>query len=110
MSTTPEPEVTYSISWAELLSSTPPRGKVFAVPDLAEQRNGTYYIAEPELQLHCDSESCNGLRFFTALSGDIFASMERTTAFIRYGCRNCGRKIKMFAFIFYRETPTKEKS
>jgi hypothetical protein len=56
-----------------------------------------WYFNLPLIELHCATESCNGIRFFE--SSDIY-HLERGKAaqhFVTYVCRNCKRQFKTYA-------------
>ena len=56
-------------------------------------------ISAPDLQLYCDDESCNGIRYYRYESGDrtIYNNGNSKNAFLHYVCANCQRSKKMFA-------------
>jgi hypothetical protein len=75
----------------EFLESTP--------PDFAEEvsqrsynkpSTGSLCLNEPDLQLHCDSNKCDGVRTYYCTSSDIYLENEKTNyKFMTYACRNC---------------------
>jgi hypothetical protein len=59
---------------------------------------------EPELQLHCTHEACNGLRSFRCID----STLHRTTddlnyLFLEYACSNCKQSRKLFSLFYYAE-------
>ena len=56
-------------------------------------------MRRPEIQLHCDHENCNGVRFFRCISDqdDRLGSKEYTFFYITYRCSNCQRVVKTFS-------------
>ena len=55
---------------------------------------------EPDIQLHCPSELCGGMRVFGCDSDTRFVNKNNwTTVFVTYKCRNCQRQTKVYALI-----------
>lgn len=59
---------------SEFLESTPPNQRIH-ISDLVKVTGSsyggyTYYVRTPEIQLHCDHDNCNGIRFFRCISGE----------------------------------------
>jgi hypothetical protein len=88
------------ISFKQFLESVPPLTNR-TISDLGGKK---YYsggkftqwdLAAPEIYLHCDSETCNGLRFFRSSEKTVSANGDCT--FLSYRCRNCGSTLKTFA-------------
>jgi hypothetical protein len=61
----------------------------------------TVYLATPDIQVHCDSDTCKGTRFFDCTNGK-YTQPGRgwTQTFLDYSCRNCKRQRKLFALLF----------
>ena len=83
-----------------------------APPDFAEEvcerserksNHGTgLYLSEPDLQLHCESQKCGGVRTFYCTTGDVFLPEDKDNeVFLRYVCRNCRyvATVKTFALL-----------
>jgi hypothetical protein len=88
-----EPE---QISWAEFLETIPPNSPQ-RVTIYQWDKSGQYTIvATPDLQLHCTSDTCNGLRFFLCGQDKAIYSSTRDF-FLPYLCRNCLATTKTFA-------------
>lgn len=53
----------------------------------------------PEIQLHCDHENCNGIRFFRCVSGKekILESKNYEYFYVTYRCSNCQQVDKIFS-------------
>ena len=85
---------------AEFLESTPPNVEM-PISDLASPRrnyNNTYMQMEaPDIQLHCPSTVCNGVRIFKCLSSAPTLEKGWKHVFIYYRCRNCETTAKTFA-------------
>lgn len=88
------------ILFASFLESTPP-GQFTNVKDLcAFLADTTRVITSPDIQLHCDSDSCQGVRFFACSSSRQNVPNENPkTAFLNYECRNCRTTQKLFAVL-----------
>jgi hypothetical protein len=87
---------------AEFLESTPPN-QLIRISDLSIIRSTLHSnysaINTPEIQLHCDHEKCNGVRFFRCVSGKDTALKITDYEFfyVTYLCSNCQRVRKTFS-------------
>ena len=84
---------------AEFLESSPP-GVAEEVSDACGRHpaNNHRVLSEPDLQLFCSSETCNGIRFFHCTSDWVYlADSGWKFAYQTYACRNCEKKNKTFA-------------
>ena len=89
---------------SEFLEGTPP-GSITAVTGLARPRNypgggyaGHQFVA-PDIQLHCGSDSCNGIRFFRR-SGSAPPDLPEGSwhfFYVTYRCANCQKTEKTFS-------------
>lgn len=87
---------------AEFLESSPPN-QLRHISDLSVRM--IRYSGEPdmmktpEIQMHCDHESCNGIRFFRCIVGKETRLNEKSHEFfyITYRCSNCQSEEKTFA-------------
>ncbi|MGB7925566.1 MAG: hypothetical protein WCF57_20175 [Pyrinomonadaceae bacterium] len=86
-----------SKTWAEFLESSPPSALIIISDLYAGNRFGGWCVAQPDIHLYCESESCNGPRFFQCRSDEINAKGEAHFFFLRYLCRNCLVTTKTFA-------------
>lgn len=90
------------VAFAEFLEEAAP-GKSSPITKLAtedtEYRAGDWYVARPDLQLHCSHESCNGTRFFRCSTNYVtdLPFDEHKQFFIEYLCSNCQTSTKTFA-------------
>jgi hypothetical protein len=84
------------------LESTPPN-QLIHISDLAVWKRHQYgannVMRTPEIQLHCDHENCNGIRFFRCVSGSEKRLEEKDYEFfyVTYRCSNCQRVEKIFS-------------
>lgn len=84
-------------SLKDFLEKVPP-GKWALIPDFSYEKNFRTYIAAPELQLHCTSEKCQGVRGFLSIRGENFINdSEKNDVYLIYRCRNCGKSFKTFS-------------
>ena len=99
-----------AIPFSEFLESIPP-GALTKIGDLTKKR---YYqggnlagfeVISPEIQLHCPSDTCNGVRFFRRstksmpdLDGDGYQFF-----YVTYTCSNCQQYEKTFSLAAQRE-------
>ncbi|WP_339515725.1 hypothetical protein [Pseudomonas sp. RL_15y_Pfl2_60] len=86
---------------AEILESFPPN-KLARILDLSERKPvdnvSRDVLRTPEIQLHCPSESCNGIRFFRCVFGlRIRIGEVKTYAYVTYRCSNCQETEKTFS-------------
>lgn len=87
---------------AEFLESTPPN-QIIHISDLSEwQKTGNIFyniMRTPEIQLHCDHENCNGIRFFRCVSGqgETLKNDSYEFFYITYRCSNCQKNQKTFS-------------
>lgn len=88
---------------AEFLESTPPN-QLIHISDLSIWITNPYggghnAIQTPEIQLHCDHEKCNGVRFFRCVSGknEAIKSSDYEFFYVCYLCSNCQSVNKTFS-------------
>lgn len=86
---------------AEFLEGTPPN-KVSHISNLSKYKvvGNTYrnVMLTPEVQLHCPSESCNGVRFFRCVSGaGAHLEVAYENMYLIYRCSNCQSFLKTFS-------------
>src|SRR5215471_10600066 len=85
---------------AEFLESTPP-GVGEEVSDACGRESSQYHhrvLLEPDLQLHCPNDTCQGIRFFRCTSGTIYLNdKDWKYAYMTYVCRNCQNTQKTYA-------------
>jgi hypothetical protein len=87
---------------AEYLESTPPN-QLIHISDLSDWRSDGYgldnIINTPEIQLHCDHDNCNGIRFFRCISGKgkHLKTQDYDFFYLTYLCSNCQRSQKIFS-------------
>lgn len=87
------------VSFKEFLEDCPP-GSFRKVSDCLKYvgYNRNWKVQQPELELHCDAETCNGKRFFTCQSApDTTDSNE--WMFFEYHCKNCINSTKAYAIL-----------
>lgn len=75
----------------EFLESTPPDFAEEVSQRAYRKPNGAGpYLSEPDLELHCDSKTCDGVRMYYCTSSDIYLGDDKLNfAFMSYACRNC---------------------
>src|SRR5215207_8214315 len=98
------------ITFAEFLEGVPP-GQSLDVADLfSNQRTAQglpfYELRTPDIQLHCTSEECNGLRFFRYKEGDRLTPVGRMgnqskQTYFTYVCSNCQKGSKIFSILAF---------
>ncbi|HEX8557571.1 MAG TPA: hypothetical protein VF668_05690 [Pyrinomonadaceae bacterium] len=96
-------------SWAEFLEAAPPGGAV-KITDLSTSAVTGYRVVTPDLQLHCESETCGGARFFAGESQPEAIHLPATQPqmfFLIYVCRNCRETFKEFALRVIRDSDSR---
>ncbi len=90
-------------NFADFLENFPPN-QLKNISDLAiVQRgiggNGFYYqLHSPEIQIHCDKDTCNGPRFFRCKTkGKQVEVGEYAFIYLTYECSNCQQNQKIFS-------------
>jgi len=92
------------IGLKKFLEAIPPGrwAKVAAMATKMGSQYGFYYqMALPELELHCSTPPCDGVRFFEP-EGEFYPKLQpkaRQEAFITYRCRNCRGTAKTYALL-----------
>lgn len=87
---------------SEFLESTPPN-QLIHISDLSFRKQAPYKnydaMRTPEIQLHCEHENCNGVRFFRCVSGKEheLKSKDYEFFYVKYRCSNCQRVEKTFS-------------
>lgn len=89
------PEITLK----DFFESCPP-GKIVRVLELGIW-NGSVGLAMaiPDIQLHCNSDACNGIRYFAVKKSYKLLPDRRSEHFIEFCCRNCNSKYKNYAVV-----------
>lgn len=89
--------------FAEFLESTPPE-TVEDIAKLCEQVGANWRVGTPDIQLHCSSEACDGLRFFKCIDNNIYPKENSwKNGFMTYQCRNCQQTAKTYALVVFQE-------
>ena len=113
--TKPEAQATKSpepMPFAEFLESVPPTQEV-PITGLAERKAVgaamRYVLKQPQIQLHCTNEACNGLRFFRGYGGEIVFTGnddDSIRTYMGYICSNCRSVTKTFSIQAKRDGQT----
>lgn len=84
----------------EFFEKTPP-GRNSPIKNLCRKevsKYGTSYRFDlPNLELHCTTDTCNGIRFFEPVDSETLSPNKRTEHFITYKCKNCEKTTKTYA-------------
>src|ERR1039457_5022939 len=91
-----------AISFAEFLENHPPNNHVIVKNIFNEGSYGAgIKLIIPEIQLHCSNKDCNGIRFYSSISEDIFVNHRRLNdKFLSFECKNCELDLKTFSIRF----------
>jgi hypothetical protein len=95
------PSPTPPITLKEFFEAIPPGRSVQAGETTRRESNihsNWLVLNLPELQLHCVSQECGGIRFFVASSEPRPEAGKLLQAFTRFTCKNCGNSSKTFAY------------
>lgn len=94
---------------AEFLESSPPAA-LSPISDLisVEWHSNAhwYFVAAPELHLHCGNERCNGTRVFRAVKPPRSKDVPKDTfqyLYVDYCCSNCANNTKTFSLAVKRD-------
>lgn len=79
-------------------------GRDASIIDLAIQKGS--YVGDndfilPELNLYCDGDACNGFRLFESDYSTQLTMGQSKNLFVRYTCKNCGTRSKIYALWAY---------
>lgn len=98
------------VSFSEFLEKHPPNSTT-SVTGLCSSRSvnasfTVYDLKKPQLILHCDSEVCNGERYFRCTDPEDIKlfSHRSSNIFLEYICSNCRNSRKTFSIIAKPET------
>lgn len=93
------------ITLKTFFESVPP-GNTVNIKNIAHKNHRThggyyYQMNLPELHLHCNTETCNGIRFFEPQDTEHLQPKKQSEHFVTYQCRNCKRTEKTYTFWAY---------
>lgn len=95
-----QPPAQEFLSVKEFFEKVPP-GRNVLVKNLATKVSGNYGFSYrfnlPVLELHCDTGSCNGIRFFEPTDGLHVSLGKAGKHFVTFQCRNCKTTLKTYA-------------
>jgi hypothetical protein len=92
-----------AISFKEFLESTPP-GKEVPVNNFTKQGHNSLHTTIPQLNLHCTSEECQGIRFFATTNNCWLDSNIYNNHYLIYVCRNCRKGSRTFSLGAQKDT------
>ena len=92
-------------SFKEFLESVPPGTEVL-IDDFTNRKNNSTYTATPQLNLHCTTDECQGVRFFAATDDEWLSVDNYNDKYMTYICRNCRKNYKTFALGAMRDADT----
>jgi hypothetical protein len=90
-----------SKTFAEFLESTPPNVRTQISNVLTKEGDLPWPISTPDIQLHCTSDLCSGVRIFRPFSADSYCNKGWNFKFVTYSCRNCARVQKTYALAVF---------
>jgi hypothetical protein len=113
MSSQEKPEIheePTAIPFSEFLERIPP-GTLTSISDITTPRRyqsgaiAGYVLVTPEIQLHCPSDSCSGIRFFRRTNPEVPDIPDSTFHFfyVTYVCSNCRKTEKTFSLAAQRD-------
>ena len=88
------------ITFAEFLESVPPSTLANISDLVGRDRYSLAKLLTPDIQLHCSSDACNGMRFFRCLivkPSDRALQGDWEYYHLVYFCANCGKTKKVFS-------------
>src|SRR3989344_364289 len=90
---TAEKDRSYSVE--EFFENVPP-GRDTVIDELSGKVGPSNILILPDIRLHCNDESCDGVRLFKNTDSR-YLSEKGQDLFVRYECKNCGRTSKKYA-------------
>lgn len=86
-----------SQKWADFLATAPPDSSS-EISDLWQEGQYHNSVLTPDVFLHCDSDECDGPRFFAHQSSTIYVKgKDWQFGFLHYACRNCEKRRKTYS-------------
>lgn len=87
------------ITVKEFFENIPP-GKTVLIKNLGRRATtgSTFLLQTPVIQLHCETDTCQGIRFFEPSDREFLTPEERKEHFLTFVCRNCKKTSKTYAF------------
>jgi hypothetical protein len=101
--TKPAPAPPQTVNFGEFLERIPPgRNQAITPPILAGYSRSysgeiTHNFGPPEIEVFCDSENCQGVRFFKTSDTLRLTEGRASDQFLDYVCKNCGTVWKTYA-------------
>lgn len=92
-------------TFANFLESCGPDSTQYVSGLVEITSTGPDAVATPEIELHCETESCSGVRRFECRDTKLLSN-DVTFAFLRYSCKNCEGFMKTFALAVARDGST----
>lgn len=99
---TPPPPNVQALSFQDFFQNVPP-GRTALVSDLVTHKQSPHgglrpYLTQCDLQLHCESELCGGVRAFQpTYSNEVIAEDDASNRYLEFRCRNCRSTRKTYA-------------
>lgn len=92
------------LDWKTFLESFPPESTAKVAAKFKNYNDGPYVFSTP-IQLHCDSEECNGTHWFDPDDGEIgpLQPDEWKKGILVFHCRHCKANTKAFALYVSRQ-------
>ena len=102
----PVPAPAEVCTFASFLESCGPDSIQYVSGLVRITQSGPDAVATPEIELHCETESCSGVRRFECRDTKLLSENDVTFAFLRYTCKNCEEFMKVFALAVSRDGNT----
>lgn len=88
---------TKPVPWVKFLEEYPPKKYIY-VKDVIEIDGPFMNLATPDIKLHCNTKSCNGIQLFKYSGLKIHVNIGKSgDYFLKYSCNNCKASYKIFA-------------
>lgn len=87
------------IGLAEFLESHPPGSRAEVRGVIVHRIGSVDQFLKPDVQLHCSSEKCGGIRIFRCERDSELSTIKKEWQyrFLTYICRNCGEGVRIYA-------------
>jgi hypothetical protein len=100
----PQTSAPDALTLKEFFEKVPPGSnptvRNFLIPDTTTSGATSVIMNLPLIDLHCETESCNGIRLFEPTERAYARLGDRNLKFITFRCRNCKKTEKTYAISF----------
>ncbi len=99
MSTEENNNALKNMTFNDFLEKNPPNVLVNVTPFKVSNYGNNKVFKLPIIELYCNSDFCEGYRFFESESTMYLSTEKRNNEFIEYRCKNCHQSTKTYAIV-----------